>query len=489
MNIPTSIELMREIQHRNPDVEIRNEQLEALDAIHANELAGNATSLVVMPPGLGKTVVMAADTRRRMLHSPGDRVLFLAEKNEILNQARETFIRVMGPEFSYGLFSGDGREYDELSVLFGSFQVLRRWHEAFFSDEFRYGLVDESHHSKARTYESTLNHFKFQHLLGVTATPDRLDIKDIRSIFGPEVYSLSLEEAIARGLLAAVNYYIITDNVVNSGEVLDDSGVEYSLRDFNRTVFAPLRDEEIVDIARKYAQKIRNPKTVGFCKSVAHAENFARLYDNAEVVHSRLSRKQQRDILARFRRNEIRAVFTVNMFNEGIDIPDATQILFLRETASKAVYLQQLGRGLRRTPTKKRVQVLDFVNNAERLLMVDRMWRTAASIARSTGGVTEDEDHIRIQMSNIQFDERSHKALSILRSIEGKVYRPDQDVPEGSITASHLARQLYMSTSVLMTLASKLGIQPMQFPTNRGPAIRYFLPEDVDSLVRAADTV
>lgn len=470
------LEIMREVNHRLPDIEIRDEQIDALNAIESNPYD---RSLIVMPPGTGKTVVMAADTRWRLLQSPGSRSLFLCDSNDILNQANETFQAVVGPEFSYGLFSGDGRDYDELSVLFASFQVMRAWREAFLFDEFAYGVVDECHHGKAPTYEPTLDYFAFDHLLGATATPDRFDIKDIRDIFGYERYSLSLEEAIARKILADVDYFVITDEIVDSGIVTDDSGERYTAGSLNKTVFAPYRDETIVEIAKKYGEKIENPKTLGFCKSIEHAERYAELFGNAAALHSGLSRSKQRQLLQQFKDNEIKALFTVDKLNEGVDVPDANQVLFLRGTDSKAVYLQQLGRGLRKTKAKQKVQVLDFVNNAERLLMVDRMWREVASIAEAD--MPDEQEMIDIATSRVHFDERSRHALEVLRSISNDVYRPDQEVPEGSERVSQLARQLNVTRAAMMAIASSIEIEPVEFPTRRGQ-IPYFLPRDVEIL-------
>jgi len=480
--IESSREIMEEIHHRVPDIEVRDEQIEALDKIYENEQAGNPASLISLPPGLGKTIILAADTRRRLLQNPTDRGLFLCDNNDIINQAHETFEQIVGQEFSYGLFSGDGRNYDELSMLFGSFQVMREWRQAFFQDEFGFGIVDESHHSKATTYEPTLDYFDFSHLLGATATPDRQDTRDIRDIFGNECYKLTLEEALARRLLAAVDYHIVTDEIVETGVVQDVEGYFYNLKDFNQSVFVPRRDDEIVRIAKRYAEKIKNPKTIGFCRSIEHATVMAEAFGDAAAYHSDLPRNQQRDILKRFRNGELKAIFTVSKFDEGVDIPEANQILFLRATGSKRVFLQQFGRGLRKTKTKKRVQVLDFVNNAERLLLVDRIWRDAATIAR--GETPVDEEVWEIDVNNITFNESSRSALRILRAINANVYRPDQAVPEGSKLAAHLARDLNMSKAALLSMATSLRIEPQKFPTQRGSEVPYFLSDDVERIIR-----
>lgn len=493
MSLASGTEVMRHIHNRLPEIEVRDEQVEALDAIAANEDAGNNASLMVMPPGTGKTIVMAADTLRRLWAQPDARGLFLCDQNDITEQAAQTFEQVIGGEFSYGLFTGDRQDVGEFSVLFGGFQIMRRRRTLFPQDNFNFGIVDESHHAKAATYEPTLDYYRFAHLLGATATPDRHDTLDIRDIFGPEVYTLKLEDAISRRLLASVDYYVITDELVETGVVKDDHGNGYYMRDFDRNIFAPERDKKILEAAGRYADQLEKPKTIGFCKSIEQAEHFAQMFNElfeargreAAAYHSGLPRREQRRLLNEYRQGNLGALFTVSMFDEGIDIPEANQILFLRATDSKRIYLQELGRGLRKTKVKKRVQVLDFVDNAERLLLVDKVW---SGIARAAGQTEPfDGDVLEIDMNHVHFNESARNALRILRTINKKVYRPDQVVPAGSYLASRLARDLRMSTPVLLTLSRTLGIKSEKFPRQSGAETPFFLADDVARIREAAD--
>ncbi|MBP9738310.1 DEAD/DEAH box helicase [Candidatus Saccharibacteria bacterium] len=483
----SSLELMREINHRVPDVEIRDHQLEALDAIADNEKQGNHASLIVMAPGLGKTTVMAADTRRRLLKDPTARGLFLNDNNDILNQAHGRFQTIVGEEFDYGLFSGDGRNFDEVSVLFASFQVMREWHPAFVPDEFKFGAVDEGHHASADTYEPTLRYFDFDHLLGVTATPDRMDVKDIRDIFGTECYSMTLEEAIRQRLLANVDYHIITDEVVEDRRLIDDYGDEYPFSQLDRKIFVPKRDDEIARIIKEKSEKIKGKvKRIVFCSSIEDVINFSEYFENGAAYHSGLSRTERIRTLDSFKTEDgIDTICAVDAFNEGIDVPDANQIIFKRQTGSKRIYLQQLGRGLRRTPAKTRVQVLDFVGNAERLLMVDRVWRDA--------GVIESEEELlqttEIDMSFIHFSEQAKRILPLLRSIAHGVYLEGQTVPLGATRLSRLANELDMTPAALRTVATYLKITPESFPTKKGNQILYFKHEDAERIRRASKTI
>ncbi len=482
----SSLELMREINHRVPSVEIRDYQLEALDVIVENERQGNRTSLIVMAPGLGKTTVMAADTRRRLLQTPSARGLFLNDNNDILNQAHDRFQAIVGEEFEYGLFSGDGRNYDEVSVLFASFQVMRDWHPAFLQDEFKFGEVDEGHHASADTYEPTLRYFDFEHLLGVTATPDRMDVKDIRDIFGQERYSMTLEEAIRRRLLASVDYHIITDEVVEKRELIDDYGDEYPFNQLDRKIFVPMRDDEIARIIHEHAEKIKNVKRIIFCSSIEDAINFADHFQRGAAYHSELTRNERKRLLNAFKSDGIDTICAVDAFNEGIDIPEATQIVFKRQTGSKRIYLQQLGRGLRRTESKSRVQVLDFVGNAERLLMIDRVWR-------DTGAKIDPEEELlqasEIEMSFVHFTEQAKRILPLLRKIASGVYLEGQTVPLGAARLSRLANELDMTPTALKSIAAYLKIAPESFPTKKGSLIPYFTYEDAERIRRASKTI
>ncbi len=494
----TSLELMQEIKHRVPWVDIKDEQLEALDALDCDEKAGKPASLTVMAPGTGKTIVMAADLRRKLLSNPSSRAIFLNDNNDILGQARQTFEEIVGPEFSYGTFGGDGRDYDELSVLMVSFQVMRLWRDAFLPDEFAYGYVDEGHRGYATTYKPTIDYFNFAHLAGFTATPDRMDIKDIRDIFGEESYSLPLEKAIARRLLAAVDYYVYMDEIAETGLVIDIEGNEYSTGQLNKTIYVPKRDEEIADIIKYKGAELDDRKTIIFCRSVEHALRMAELFNDGVAWHSLMSRKMQKDVLAGFKANEFGTLVTIDKANEGIDIPNTTQVVFLRETGSKRIFLQELGRGLRKTKggyedgvkikPKQRVQALDFVGNHDRPMMVDRVWR---DIAREVGAIRDDESEIfEVDVNRVHFDQTSLKLLPVLRKIASKVYSPGQaDVPFGSVRVSTLANELSMSRGAMKAVITDVDAYVGEFPTLKGQTVAYVSFEDAERIRRAYNTM
>jgi superfamily II DNA or RNA helicase len=417
----STIAVMEEIVATCPEIEVREEQLECLDVLQEARDNGLDRALVQMATGLGKTTIIAADVKRFLGENPKARVLFLCHQNDILAQARERFERIIGPDFTYGNFTGEGKKvFDAVTCLFASFRGIRDWaHEnaPILPDDYDYVVVDESHHGKAPTYEPILTYLKPQFMLGVTATPDRHDLKNIREIFGEEIYRLSLEEAIARGLLANVEYKVITDDIADSNILRDAFRVKMNAKQLNRTIFIPKRDEEIVRIVNEHSYGIENPKRIVFCKSVEHAEEYAQYFDQSAPLYSKLPKWQQDRVIEQFRNGEIDTILTIDMFNEGIDIPDANQVIFLRSTQSKTIFLQQLGRGLRKAPGKESVQVLDFVANCDRLAMLDEFWQEIKRYAR-TGDDSASSETIRIDIGDVHFSEVAREILDILAEIE-----------------------------------------------------------------------
>src|SRR3989344_7880335 len=187
---------------------------ECLEALKSARNDGIGRALVVMASGLGKTVVAAFDIKS-FLERFGGRVLFLVHQNDILDQAYETFVDVLGEGYGFGYMHGTQKDLEYVDVLFASFQTMRLWRDSFEPDTFAYIVVDESHHTPAETYLPTLEYFNPKFLLGITATPERTDLQDIRKVYGEEVYSLPLEDALAQGLLTPVDYRLLTDEIQN----------------------------------------------------------------------------------------------------------------------------------------------------------------------------------------------------------------------------------------------------------------------------------
>lgn len=337
-------------------------QREVLDALDAARADGADKGLAVMATGLGKTFLSAFDFGA----SGGKRALFVAHRQEILEQAAATWSRVH-PDRTVGLLVGDRREPDE-DLLFASVQTLSRLAtlREFDKDRFDYVVIDEFHHAAALTYRRLLSHFEPRFLLGLTATPDRLDGADLLHLCGDRVVArIGLVEGIARKQLAPFAYYGVRDSI-------DYSTIPWRNRRFDpetltRAASTQARADQAVAAYRKHALP-EGRKTLVFCCTRAHADFMGGFLITAGIpaaaVHSGPTSAPRAASLEALRDGRLEAICAVDIFNEGVDLPDVNTILMLRPTESPVIFLQQLGRGLRRAADPdKRLVVVDFIGN------------------------------------------------------------------------------------------------------------------------------
>ena len=386
--------------------------------------AKNVVGLMVMATGLGKTIVAAFWAKRE--YKKGQKGLFLCHDTGILDQAMDEFQKVFGrKEVSLKTFFGSDKDWDadKGDIVFATFQTLRE-SNPFFEDEFDFIIVDESHHGQAPTYKEVIEYFNPKTLLGITATPNREDEKDIREIFGDEVVSVPLEEGIANGWLSQVEYHILNDNLSHwklkkiVKKVLDE-GKRVSRKQLNETIFVKARDEVTAQTIQEYA--IGNKKAIIFCENIPHAENFQKFLPNAQVYHSENTKKHNRKVLQDFREGNIQYILTVNKMNEGIDIPDAEIIVFLRCTDSKTIFLQQLGRGLRKLLNKEKVVILDFVANCDRVAMIKKFSEEIRKRAGNNFELTKDILHVTGKTFDFIFNDEQIDILEVIKKITTKV--------------------------------------------------------------------
>lgn len=353
-------------------------QQEILDKLQADrEVRGLYHNLVVAATGTGKTVISAFDYRRFCKDNSGkpNRLLFVAHREEILKQSRDTFQGVLkDPNFGE-LFVGAYKPAN-LDHLFISIQTVnsQALYDTLLADFYDYIIVDEFHHAAAPTYQKLLNHFKPQILLGLTATPERMDGKSILDYFGGRIAAeIRLPEAIDRKLLCPFQYFGVSDTVdltdlrwVRGGYDKSELNALYSL---NRAV-AERRADHIIRSLDKYVTDMEAVKGLGFCVSIEHA-NFMAEYFNACGIPAislvgQSADEERRTAKKRLVDGEIRFIFVVDIYNEGVDIPEVNTVLFLRPTESLTIFLQQLGRGLRLSEGKECLTVLDFIGQANR---------------------------------------------------------------------------------------------------------------------------
>ena len=343
----------------------RGAQIEALYALEDSRMEGATKGLVQAATGVGKTYLAAFDSAKY------ERVLFVAHREEILKQAAVSFKNVRHSE-DYGFFNGKQKDTGK-SVIFASVATLGRneyLSEEFFSpDYFDYLVIDEFHHAVNDQYQRIVNYFKPQFLLGLTATPERMDGKNIYEICDYNVpYEISLKEAINKGILVPFHYYGIYDETDYSSLHLVKG--RYDEKELNETYIGNVKR---YDLIYKYYMKYRSKRALGFCCSRQHAEEMAKefcirgiesvaVYSNADGEFS-----EDRDkAIEKLKNQEIKVIFSVDMFNEGVDIDALDMVMFLRPTESPIVFLQQLGRGLRTSKGKEYLNVLDFIGNYEK---------------------------------------------------------------------------------------------------------------------------
>ena len=345
--------------------EPRGAQIEALCALENTRAEGAGRALVQAATGVGKTYLAAFDSKDY------ERVLFVAHREEILKQAAQSFKNVRNSD-DYGFFDGESKCTDR-SVIFASVATLGRSeylnNKYFASDYFNYIVIDEFHHAVNDQYQRIVNYFKPQFLLGLTATPERMDRRNIYEICDYNVpYEISLKEAINKGILVPFHYYGIFDDTDYSK--LHIVRGRYDEKELNETYIGNVHRYELI---YKYYCKYDSRQALGFCCSKEHAREMAREFSSRGIpsvaVFSDASGEytEKRNVaIQKLKNGEIRAIFSVDMFNEGVDITSVDMVMFLRPTESPIVFLQQLGRGLRKCRGKEFLTVLDFIGNYEK---------------------------------------------------------------------------------------------------------------------------
>lgn len=339
-------------------------QKEALAALERTRAEGARAGLVVLATGLGKTWLSAFDSQRPEFR----RVLFVAHREEILGQAMKTFRRIR-PTARLGLYTG--KEKDESAdVLFASVQTLSRNDHLrrFDRRSFDYLVVDEFHHAAAQTYRRLIDYFEPGFFLGLTATPERTDGGDLLSLCGENlVYRCDMREAIARGFLSTFRYFGVPDAV-------DYANIPWRSHRFD--------EEQLTDAvatraraqnALEQLQKHGGERVLAFCCSTRHADFMCRFFEQAGIrsaaVHSGPTSDPRAGSLERLEAGELQVVFAVDMFNEGVDIPQIDTVLMLRPTESQLLWTQQFGRGLRKAEGKQDLAVIDYIGNHRSFLL------------------------------------------------------------------------------------------------------------------------
>lgn len=361
-----STKLSFAIEHWDMDYDMADSEIKpnymqrkALRELNRYRAIGQERALVISATGSGKTYLAAFDA----LNFNPDRLLYIVHEGSILKKSLETFQKVFGGSKTCGLYNAEAKETGE-DFLFSTNVSMCRSLELFDKKEFDYIIIDECHHAVADSYRKIIDYFEPEFLLGLTATENRMDNQDVVEIFGNNIpYELRLRDAIINDLIVPFHYYGIRDELVDYG--LTASGE----RRLISQISTPENCEFIHQQIEKHRMGNQKLKALAFCRNIQHArmmaDNLGDYYHTAFLSGKNKTGERIRaynDLQDENRDLEI--LFAVDILNEGVDIPGVNMVLFLRPTESSTIFLQQLGRGLRKYTNKPYVTILDFIGNS-----------------------------------------------------------------------------------------------------------------------------
>lgn len=346
-------------------------QQDILNTLQAErEIFGKYKNLVVAATGVGKTVIAAFDFKQYYIKNPNAKLLFVAHREEILKQAMDTFRGILKePDFGE-LLTGNSKP-DSLDHLFVTIQSFnsQKLISKTTSDFYNFIIIDEFHHSASNSYGTLLSYYEPNILLGLTATPERMDGKNILEIFDGHIASeMRLPEAIDHKLLSPFHYFCVSDDIDLSGLKWTNGGYQVSDLTNLYKINHEKRIRTVLNSMERYLTDFDDLKALGFCVSVEHAEFMTKSFNDYGIeaisVTGKTDKNLRNQAKNKLKSGQIKIIFTVDVYNEGVDIQEVNTVLFLRPTQSLTVFLQQLGRGLRHAENKECLTVLDYVGRA-----------------------------------------------------------------------------------------------------------------------------
>jgi superfamily II DNA or RNA helicase len=346
-----------------------NMQRRAMDNLHRLREYGETKALVIAATGTGKTYMSAFDVK----NVRPKRLLFLVHREEILRKAKETFELLLPNEkITFGLLTGNAKDYNA-EYLFANIRTMSKHYEKFQSDTFDYIIYDEAHHATSPSYQHVMEYFQPQFTLGMTATPERADHHNVFDLFDNNVaLEVRLHEALEEDLVIPFHYFGVTDiDEVDLSDVDIDNIAEITKR-----LKVHERVDFIIENMEFYSHDTNKRKCIGFCVSRDHAQYMAEEFNKRGYTSIALDGDDSIEKRAMYitrledENDPLTVIFTVDIFNEGVDIPSINSVLMLRPTNSPIVFIQQLGRGLRKHPMKSYLTVLDFIGNHSKTFLI-----------------------------------------------------------------------------------------------------------------------
>ncbi|MGX7031367.1 DEAD/DEAH box helicase [Vagococcus zengguangii] len=397
-----------ELTEEKPAYVVPNKmQRQALDSLEQLRAEGQQKGLIISATGTGKTYLAAFD----VLNYKPKKMLFIVHREQILTKAKESFQQIIGGSDSdYGILSGNTREIDA-NYLFATIQTISKPenYQLFTEDYFDYVLIDEVHKAGAESYLRTLNYFKPNFLLGMTATPERTDNFNIFELFDYNIaYEIRLQDALKENMLCPFHYFGVTDYE-------KDGMTIHEKIDFNYLI-ADERVDFLLEKINYYSCSNNQPKGLVFCSSIDEAEELSRRFDERGVPSKFLSGQhsisEREAVISELEAGNLHYIFTVDIFNEGIDIPIVNQVVMLRNTQSSIIFIQQLGRGLRKHPDKDYVTIIDFIGNYQNNYLIPMALSGDMSLNKNNLRKDTYDTHYISGLSAINFEQIAKERIS-----------------------------------------------------------------------------
>lgn len=385
-----SVNVQNTFDYRKTKIEQENEfvpnsmQKRVLQKLKETRINGNKKGLVISATGTGKTYLAAMDIKQffeinsntenklfkitdKKSKTSNIKFLFIAHREELLENAINVFSKILKIDKNeFGKIYGGLKEIDK-NIIFASIQSLRNCYNEFKPSFFDYVIVDEFHHSMSDSYLKTLSYFNPKFLLGLTATPKRMDGKDILSLCDYNVVDeIGIKEALEEDLIVPFHYFGVNDYTINYDNIPYKNG-KYNEKILLENLLLNTRTDYIVEKINKFGFDGDELSAVAFCQNIEHAffmkEEFSKKGYKSAVITANTSSNERSEILEKFKNKKIEILCVVDILNEGIDIPTINLLLFLRPTMSSTIFIQQIGRGLRKAKNKDFVTIIDFIGN------------------------------------------------------------------------------------------------------------------------------
>lgn len=462
-------------------IQYRDYQEEALQNLTQVRDSGDAIALLYHATGVGKTITAAADAKR-----VGGKTLFLVNALKLTEQAEQRFQEVW-PEATTGFYTGS-RKADNVDVLFATIQSVTRNLDDFEPTRFDYIIIDECHHAAAKSYAAIMGYFKPSFTLGLSATPERADGEDILRIFKNVAHKMDLETAVKRGILAPIRCFRVKTNVDLSDVRIN--GIRYNNLDLESKLFVPERNQLVVDTYLRYA-KGRN--TVIFCASVRHADDIGHLLRQAGVKAESVSGRQpettRNEILRRYEQGDLAVLCACDLLNEGWDSPKTDVLFMARPTMSRTIYLQQLGRGVRKHAGKESLIVFDFVDNANLFNMPYSLHRLLNMGQYRPFGFALAPDQVR-KIDEDLFRKGERPAALIDLPVYATDYEPVelfnwQELARSMVSQMEFVRRVDVQSETIERYINEGKIKAdLAVPISENRNFNYFKPETITKYAR-----